>query len=244
MQRKQWMLPLLLAALLAGCGKTEAVITEPPVTVPETIQTEPEETTPPLMSWEEFEAAPDGTPVHIETYVQNKFTFWNETATVYAQSEDGGCLLYSMNCPEEQYRKLTAGKKLDVEGLKILWEKKPMIIDGHFQVLEGNYKVDPVDLSDMLGSQELRSNLYQLAQFRELTVCTVELKHDTAGDDVFITATHGDMTGTFRLEADLITPDSQLYSDVSALQEGDKVSFTGIVEWTEFLPEILITDME
>ena len=58
-----------------------------------------------VMTYAEYDAAALDTEVVVETYVQAKQSWWDNTATVYTQDGEGGYFLYNMACSEEDYAK-------------------------------------------------------------------------------------------------------------------------------------------
>ena len=58
-----------------------------------------------VMTYAEYDAAALETAVVIEAFVQGKQSWWNDTATVYLQDEDGAYFCYNMACSEEDYAK-------------------------------------------------------------------------------------------------------------------------------------------
>ena len=59
-----------------------------------------------VLTHEEYMAAELDTQVTVETYVQAKQSWWEDKATIYAQSEDGAYFIYDAACSEELYEQL------------------------------------------------------------------------------------------------------------------------------------------
>lgn len=235
---------LLAAGMLAGCGSKKETVTVVPTTAPTAAQTEPEEPEFPMMTWEEFEAAGDGARVRIETCIQEKETFWENTANLYTQTEDGGCLIYGLECTNEEYRKLTAGTRLDIEGIKQIWDGKLVILDGSYSIGGEKYTAEVRDLTGQLGSDALREFVLQKTCFRDVTVCAEEQEEEKSEPDLCFSAQRGNKTGRFRVDADLIPPDSECYETAQELCEGDRITVTGILDWKDDGPELLVTEIE
>ena len=92
-----------------------------------------------VMTYDEYAAAALDTEVVIETYVQAKQSWWDNKATLYTQDKDGAYFVYEMACSEEDYAKLAIGTKIKVTGYKAEWSGEIEIMDGTFEILEGNY---------------------------------------------------------------------------------------------------------
>ena len=105
-----------------------------------------------VMTHDEYIAAPLDSQVVVETYVQAKQSWWDNKATVYTQDKDGAYFLYNMACTEEDYAKLTKGTKIKVTGYKSEWSGEVEIIDATFEILDGNYVADALDVTSMLGT--------------------------------------------------------------------------------------------
>ncbi|MBQ7726989.1 MAG: hypothetical protein IJT60_00220, partial [Clostridia bacterium] len=108
-----------------------------------------------VMTHAQYVAAELDTAVVVVTYVQAKQSWWDNKATVYAQSEDGAYFLYNMACSEADYAKLTPGTKIKVSGYKSVWSGEVEITDATFEILEGNYIAEPTDVTALLGKNEL-----------------------------------------------------------------------------------------
>lgn len=235
---------LLAAGMLAGCGSKKETVTVVPTTAPTAAQTEPEEPEFPMMTWEEFEAAGDGARVRIETCIQEKETFWENTANLYTQTEDGGCLIYGLECTNEEYRKLTAGTRLDIEGIKQVWDGKLVILGGSYSIGGEKYTAEAQDVTGRLGTEALRENLLQKVCFRDVTVCMQGPEEESEKPDICFLARQGNGIGKFRVDADLIPQDSECYETAQGLQEGDRITVTGILDWNSAGPELLVTEIE
>ena len=79
------------------------------------------DTTATVMTHEEFVAAELESEVTVETYVQDKQSWWDNKATFYCQSEDGAYFIYEMPCTEDEYAQLVPGTKIRVTGYKAEW---------------------------------------------------------------------------------------------------------------------------
>ena len=135
-----------------------------------------------VMTHAEYVAVELDSQVVIETYVQAKQSWWEDKATVYTQDKDGAYFLYNMACSEEDYAKLEKGTKIKVTGYKAEWCGEVEIMDATFEIEEGNYIAEPVDLTDMLANEdELIKHQNEKFSVKGLTVSASK---DADGKDV------------------------------------------------------------
>ena len=231
-------LALTLALAIAGCtttGSNNGTTTAPATTVPTT--TAPATTAPSadVMTHDEYVAAAVDSTVVIETYVQATQSWWDNKITVYAQSEDGAYFIYNMACSEEDAAKLTAGTKIRVTGVKGEWSGEVEIMDGIFEFVEGGdtYVAEPVDLTELLGTDDLINHQNEVASFKGLTVENVSYKNDEPGDDIYLTLGYNGASYNFCVEVYLTGTDTDVYTTVGELQVGDVVDIEGFLYWYE-----------
>ena len=113
-----------------------------------------------VMTYEEYLAADIDSEVTVETYIQAKQGWWEDNgqgvATFYTQDAEGGYFIYNMPCSEEDYNdKLTVGAKIKVTGYKAEWSGEVEIMDATYEVEDGTYVAEPLDVTDSLGSDDL-----------------------------------------------------------------------------------------
>ncbi|MCD8367016.1 MAG: hypothetical protein LUC48_03200 [Clostridiales bacterium] len=195
-----------------------------------------------VMTYAEYIAADVDTEVVIETYVQAKQSWWEDQATVYTQDEDGAYFLYNMTCSEEDYEKLTVGTKIKVTGYKSEWSGEVEIIDATFEIEEGSYIAEPLDVTDLLGTDELIDHQNEYVSF---TGMTVEDSGDgaaflyswdgsgTDGDDLYFNVSLNGETYTFTVESYLCDNTTDVYAAVTNLQVGDVIDMEGFLYWYE-----------
>jgi hypothetical protein len=187
-----------------------------------------------VMTYEEYAAAELDSPVHIEAYVQATQSWWDNKITVYAADEDGAYFIYELACSEEDAAKLIPGTKIAVKGYKGAWAGEVEIMDATFTFAgEDSYIADPVDLTDLLGTEELIDYQNQLAYFDSLTVVAVEFKNGEPGDDIYVTLSKDGAEYSFCVERYLTGPNTEVYKTVSQLQPGDVVHVEGFLYWYE-----------
>ena len=199
-----------------------------------------------VMTHEEYVAAELDTEVVIETYVQAKQSWWEDKATVYTQDKDGAYFIYEMACSEEDYAKLTKGTKIKVKGFKAEWSGEVEIIDATFEIIEGNYVAEAMDVTDLLGSEDLINHQNKFVSFKGMTV---EASKDADGNDVaflynwdgsgqdgndlyFNVSLNGN-TYNFTVESYLCDNTTDVYAAVKALEIGDVIDMEGFLYWYE-----------
>lgn len=187
-----------------------------------------------VMSYAEYAAAEIDTPVVIEAYVQAKQSWWDNKATIYTQDQDGAYFIYEMVCSEEDYAKLVPGTKIRVSGYKAVFEGEIELASGAtFEIIEGadTYVAEPVDLTAVLGTEELINYQNQLASFKGMTVEAVEYKNGEPGDDIYVTLGLDGASYSFCVEYYLTGTDTEVYTTVGTLEVGDVVDVEGFVYW-------------
>ena len=198
---------------------------------------------PALMSYAEYAAAELDTPVVVDTYVQATQSWWDDKITVYAQSEEGAIFIYNMYCPESEAEKLVPGTKIRVTGYKSEWAGEVEIVDATFRTLSGSYIARPLDVTDLLGSEELIRHQNERVSF---TGMFVEPANDAGdaflynwdgsgedGNDLYFKVSANGETYTFTVESYLCGPGTEVYEAVKNLKVGDKVNMEGFLYWYE-----------
>lgn len=200
-----------------------------------------------VMTYAEYSAAELDSQVTVETYIQAKQGWWeNEgvgVATFYTQDADGAYFLYNMPCSEDEYALLTEGTKIKVTGYKSEWSGEIEITDATYEIEDGNYIAEPVDVTDLLASDDLINSQNMLVSF---TGMTVEAADDSGaaflynydgsgseGDDLYFKVSYNGQTYTFTVESYLTGSDSDVYKAVKALKVGQKVDMEGFLYWYE-----------
>ncbi len=229
---------LVLSMTMIGCGAEEvsseaSVSSEAAVSSEVASEVASEGVADGVMSHAEFVAAALDTEVTVETYVQGKQSWWEDKATIYTQAEDGAYFIYEMACSEEDYAKLTPGTKIKVTGFKAEWAGEVEIIDATFEILEGNFVAEPLDVTALLGTEELIDHQNEVVAFKGMTVKAVEYKNDEPGDDIYVTLSNGEADYGFCVEVYLTGPESEVYTTVGTLEAGDVVDVEGFLYWYE-----------
>ena len=188
-----------------------------------------------VMSYDEYMAAATDEAVAIEAYVQAKQSYYAEqgTATVYLQDQDGGYFAYDMACTQEEYDQMTEGTKIRVSGYKAEWSGEIEIMDGKLEeiIADDTFVAEPLDVTAMLGTDELAAHQNEKVVFTGLTVAaSTDANGNEAaflynwdgsgsqGDDVYFNVTVGD---------------SEVYKAVEALEVGQTIDCEGFLYWYE-----------
>lgn len=242
------LLALTLVFAMAACGDdtVDPVDTDPattttpatPDTTTEPVEdtTEPADTTEPVegvMSYDEYVAAELDTEVVVAVYVQATQSWWEDKITVYAADEDGAYFIYEMACSEEDAALLVPGTKIVVTGYKSEWSGEVEIVDATFEFAgDDTYVAEAVDVTDLLGTDELIDYQNQLVVFNGLTVKSIEFKND-GGDDIYVTVTKDDVDYNFCIEVYLTGTETEVYQTASNLKAGDMINVEGFAYWYE-----------
>ena len=192
-----------------------------------------------VMTYAEYDAAKTDDKVVIEAYVQGKQSWWENKANIYLQDGDGGYFLYELPISEDDYKKLTTGTKLKVEGYKTEWSGEVEIGDGKFEIEEGNWVATAEDVTALLGTDDMIKKMNKLVAFKDMTVeKEFQYKWDgsgSEGDDLYFDVSSNGKTYTFTVESYLCDKDSDVYKAVKELKVGDKVDLEGFAYWYEGL---------
>ena len=199
-----------------------------------------------VMTHEEYDAAEADSPVTVETYVQAKQSWWEDKATFYTQAEDGAYFIYDMPCSEEDYNKLTPGTKIRVTGYKSEWSGEIEITDATYEIEDGNFIAEPLDITSMLADDSLIDHQNEFVSFKGMTVeaskdasgkdAAFLYNYDgsgTEGDDLYFNVSADGNTYTFTVESYLCDKDSDVYKAVEGLKTGDTVDMEGFLYWYE-----------
>lgn len=250
------MMALSMALAVPGCAMAEESTEAATETVSEAAETETEEATEVetdikgegVMTHEEYLAADVDAEVVIETYVQAKQSWWEDKATIYTQDKDGAYFIYNMPCSEEEYEKLVPGTKIKVTGYKAEWSGEIEVADVEsFEIEDGEYIAKPLDVTDLLGKDELIDHQNELVSFKGMTVEAAGQDADgndvpflynydgsgSEGDDLYFNVSYNGETYTFTVESYLCDKDTDVYKAVEALQIGDKIDMEGFLYWYE-----------
>ena len=201
-----------------------------------------------VMTYSQYANAALNTKVVIEAYVQAKQSWWDNKGTFYLQDKDGAYFVYNMGCTEEEYNKLISGTKIKVTGFKTGWAGQVEIIDAAFEILEGNYVAEAMDVTGLLGTEELINHQNKLVSFNGLTVeasinaygneVAFLYGWDGSGQegtdsDLYFNASVNGTTYTFVVEYYLYNETTDVYNAVKNLGIGDTIDIEGFLYWYE-----------
>ena len=201
-----------------------------------------------VLSYADYAAADLDTEVTVETYVQDKQSWWNDQATLYTQDEDGAYFLYNIACSQEDYDRLLPGTKIKVTGFKSEWSGEVEITDGSFEILPGDsYLAPALDVTELLGSDKLAEHQNKKVFFDGLTVEPSKIEGDETDyaflyswdgsgqegtdSDLYFNASVGGKTYTFVVEYYLRNENSEVYQTVQNLKVGDQITIEGFLYW-------------
>ncbi len=186
------------------------------------------------MTHEKYMAAEMGSEVTVETYVQATQSWWDNKITVYCQSKDGAYFIYELACSEEDAAKLVPGTKIEVTGTKGEWSGEIEIMDPTFKFVKGDsYIAEAIDVTNLLGKDELIDHQNEKVKFVGMTVEAVNYKNGEPGDDIYVTLGYGGNSYDFCVERYLTGPETEVYATVGTLAVGDVVDVEGFLYWYE-----------
>ena len=186
------------------------------------------------MTYAEYEKAELDAKVVIEAYVQATQSWWSDKITVYAADKDGAYFIYEMACSEADAAKLTAGTKIRVTGFKGAWAGEVEVMDATFAFAgEDTYVAEPVDVTALLGTEDLIKHQNQLVAFKGVMIEAIEYKNGEPGDDIYVTVGYNGASYSFCVERYLTGPETDVYKAVMALNAGDMVDVEGFLYWYE-----------
>ena len=201
------------------------------------------------MSYADYAAAELDTEVSIEAYVQAHQDWWDGKVTIYAADQDGAYFLYEVPCSEEDAEKLVPGTKFTATGFKGEWSGEIELMDiSNFEILEDDtFIAEPVDVTDLLGKDELIEKMNQKVSFKGMTVEPSTIEGDEteyaflynwdgsgeegANNDLYFNVSKDGQTYNFTVESYLTGAGTDVYEAVKALNVGDVVDLEGFLYW-------------
>ncbi len=229
------LLALTIALALVACGQTTNAPETTTAPAVETTEATTGEETPAVMTYAEYDAAAIDDAVTVQCYVQATQSWWDNKITVYAQDADGAYFIYELACSEEDAAKLVPGTKILVEGYKAEWSGEVEIVDATFTFVEGadTFVAEPMDVTDLLGTDDLIKHQNKKVSFKGLTIKKIEYKNGEPGDDIYVTVAKGEGEYSFCVERYLTDPETNVYKAFADLKEGDVVDMEGFLYWYE-----------
>ena len=241
------LLALAMVMSVAACNSKENTPATPKdTTTPEPTKAVDFTKSEGVMTYAQYDAANVDDPVTVETFVQDKQSWWDNKATIYTQDNEGAYFVYEMACSEEDYAKLVPGQKIRIKGFKADFQGEKEIADGTFEILDGNYIAPATDVTAFLGTDELIKYQNRFVEFKGMTVSAStdadgnEVPYlykwngsGQDGDDLYFNVDLNGTTYTFTVESYLRDKDSDVYKAVKNLKVGDKIDMTGYLYWYE-----------
>ena len=197
-----------------------------------------------VMSYADYAAAAVDSPVNAEAWVQAKLTWWDNKTSIYAADKDGAYFLYDIACPEADYEKLVPGQKIAFQGYKGEWSGEVEVVDGSFSFVDGDsFVAEPLDITAMLGTDELASHINQAIKVTDAVVvdkgdgAAFFFNYDNSGEDgscdLYFDLQINGAVYTFVARRYLTVPGSETYEAVKNLKVGDTVDVEGFLYWYE-----------
>ena len=204
-----------------------------------------------VMTYADYVAAELDAEITVETYIQAKQGWWENNgvgnATFYTQNEEGAFFLYNMPCSQEEFELLTVGTKIRVTGYKAEWAGEVEIVDATYEIIEGNYVAEALDVTALLGTEELINFQNQFVSFKGMTVEAAGKDaegNDVAflynwdgsgqdGNDLYFNVSLNGATYTFTVESYLTGAGTEVYEAVKVLKIGDVIDMEGFLYWYE-----------
>ena len=187
------------------------------------------------MSHDKYMEAAMDSKVTVKTYVQATQSWWDNKITVYCQSKDGAYFVYEMACSEADAAKLVPGTAITVTGTKGEWSGEIEIMDPTFEFGKENdtYIAEALDVTALLGKDELIDHQNEKVLFKGMTVEKVEYKNGEPGDDIYVTVSYEGVSYSFCVERYLTGPETDVYKAFvdGDVKVGDVVNVYGFVYW-------------
>ena len=193
-----------------------------------------------VMTYADYAAAELDTEVTVEVYVQAHQSWWDNKVTVYAADADGAYFIYELACSEEDAEKLVPGAKIKVHGFKGEWAGEGEIMDATFEFVESDeaFIAEPVDVTELLGKDELIEHQNQLVAFKGMTVedygngaAFAYKNEENKTDDLYFKVSKDGQVYDFCVEFYLCGQDTEVYKAVEALNVGDVIDLEGFLYW-------------
>ena len=107
-------------------------------------------------------------------------------------------------------------------------------MDGTFEFVDGDtFVAEALDVTALLGTEELIAHQNEFVSFKGMTVEAVEYKNGESGDDIYVTLGYGDASYSFCVEVYLTGPETEVYTTVGTLEVGNVVDVEGFLYWYE-----------
>jgi len=199
-----------------------------------------------VLSYEEYAETELDEEVVVEGYVQDTHGWWENKLTLYLQDEDGAYFVYDMECSEEDAAKMVPGTKIRVTGYKAEWAGEVEIIEGKFEFVDSDeeFVAEAMDVTELLGSEELIDHQNKFVSFKGLTVEAAAEGSEEAylyswdgsgseGDDLYFNVSLNGEVYSFTVESYQCDSSTDVYKAVKSLKVGDVIDVEGFLYWYE-----------
>ena len=199
-----------------------------------------------VLSYEEYAETELDEEVVVEGYVQDTHGWWEDKLTLYLQDEDGAYFVYDMECSEEDAAKMVPGTKIRVTGYKAEWAGEVEIIEGKFEFVDSDeeFVAEAMDVTELLGSEELIDHQNKFVSFKGLTVEAAAEGSEEAylyswdgsgseGDDLYFNVSLNGEVYSFTVESYHCDSSTDVYKAVKSLKVGDVIDVEGFLYWYE-----------
>ena len=199
-----------------------------------------------VLSYEEYAETELDEEVVVEGYVQDTHGWWEAKLTLYLQDEDGAYFVYDMECSEEDAAKMVPGTKIRVTGYKAEWAGEVEIIEGKFEFVDSDeeFVAEAMDVTELLGSEELIDHQNKFVSFKGLTVEAAAEGSEEAylyswdgsgseGDDLYFNVSLNGEVYSFTVESYQCDSSTDVYKAVKSLKVGDVIDVEGFLYWYE-----------
>ena len=196
------------------------------------------------MTYAEYAAAELDTQVVVECFVQATQGWWDNKIVVYAQDPDGAYFMYNMTCSEADAAKLTKGTKIKVTGYKAAYKGEVEIIDCTFEIMEGTWVAEALDVTALLGKDELinHQNKFMTIKGAKVVASTDANGAEAAflynwdgsgeaGNDLYFNIEVNGQVYNMCVESYLTGDGTAVYDAVEALSIGDVIDLEGFLYW-------------
>ena len=132
------------------------------------------------------------------------------------------------------------GIEVLIKGFKSEWSGEVEITDATFEFIDGEgYKAEAVDVTDLLGKDELIAHQNELVAFKGMTVEAYDesgaafayKNAENKTDDLYFKVSKDGVTYDFCVEFYLCGQDTEVYKAVEALNVGDVIDLEGFLYW-------------
>lgn len=201
------------------------------------------------MTYAEYAAAKKGDTVVIEGFIQAKGDTYAsyKNSNVFLADKDGAYYVYRLTVKsDEDWAKMTVGTKLKVTGVKSDYSGEveiagdDQVTPATYEILEGSYVADPVDVTAKVGTADIETYMNQLITIKGAEVVADDngkaftYKYNgsgSQGDDAYFYVNINGAKYQFLAETDITNKDTDVYKAIEALKAGDKVDLVGFAYW-------------